>query len=207
MKLSKDISRLIIVFIIVFSVSNVFAQEQDTLFISVFAVNLRSGPGLEFEKAGILYLNTPVFKMLEVENWYQIFVSDTLEGWVLSRFTTNARITGLAKDKILYSEADVRSRIGAVKRMTAEHQGIAFDFLQDVIINHDKHDLGVEIDSLVIPMIFRGWAENSIEEAVPILIYVMEHDLKGEIGQSLKSMNELKIAAKDAVKQLVRVEE
>ncbi len=206
MNFSNEFFKVVIFFIIILSVSNTFAQEQDTLYIGVFAVNLRSGPGLEFEKAGVLYLNAPVFKKLEEGTWYQIYVSDTLEGWIFSRFTTRARVTGFARDKILYNDADIKSKIGAVKRMTAEHKGAAFEFLQDVIINHDKHDLGVELDSLVLPEIFRGWAENSVEEAMPTLVYVMEQDLKGEIGRSLEAINELKIAAKDAIKLLVRVQ-
>ena len=215
MKFSNEIFKFTLFIMILLCAVSVFAQddyslvtqERDTLYIGVFAVNLRSGPGKEFEKAGVLYLNTPVFKMFEEEGWIQIEVSDTLEGWVLSRFTTNARVAGFARDRILYNEADVRSKISAIKRMTTQKSGIAFEFLKDVIINHDKHDLGVEMDSLVVPEIFRGWAENSIVEAVPILVFVVEQEIVGEIGQSKEAIDEIKVAAKDAIKILVREQE
>ena len=182
-------------------------QERDTLYISVFAVNLRSGPGKEFEKSGVLYLNTPVFKMFEEDKWIQIEVSDTLDGWIISWFTKKSRVTGFDRDRILYKDADVRSKISAIKRMSEKKSGDAFEFLQEVILSHEKHDLGIEIDSLIIPEIFRGWSEHSITEAVPVLVSVMENEISGEIAQSKAAMEEIKVAAKDAIKILVRENE
>lgn len=180
------------------------AQMPDTVFINVYALNVRSGPGLEFEKIGALFLNTPVLVITEEKNWYEILVGDTLEGWISTRFTSPSTITGLEKDIILYHDGDLQLKIQAIKRMTGEHSGPALKFLQDVVLNHEKYDLGVETDKIVLPQIFRGWGENKVTEAIGALVFVMEQDLGGEIGRSAENMREIKLAAKEAIKLLVR---
>lgn len=177
----------------------------DIVYVKAFAVNVRSGPALDYDKVGVVFLNTELKVISESDQWYEILVGDTLDGWITSRFTQTTLMSNIESDRIIYQDGDLQSKIRLIHRLSREHSGAGFDLLKDIVIAHDKYDHGIRYDKILLPEIFKGWAENGIVEAMNILIYVMEQDLKGRVGGSLEAMREIKLAAKEAIKALVRL--
>ena len=181
-----------------------FAQNKDIQYVQVYALNMRSGPGLEFEKTGTIFLNTKVQILSQEEAWLEIQADDTLRGWIAGNFVGGSPITGFERDKLLFLDGNLNAKIRAVNAMTKEQDGESFEFLKNYVLIQEQNSLGLDIDKVILPEIFRGWANNDIEPAISILIYLMDHDIGGEIGQSTDSVLELRIAAKEAIKVLVR---
>ncbi|NQS98057.1 MAG: SH3 domain-containing protein [candidate division Zixibacteria bacterium] len=180
-------------------------EIPDVVYVNAFAVNVRSGPALDYDKVGVVSLNTKLKVISESEQWYEILIGDSLDGWITSRFTRLTPISGAERNRIIYQDGDFQSKIHLIRRLSREHSGHGFNLLKDIVIAHDKYDYGIEYDRILLPEIFKGWAENEIVEAMNILIYVMEQDLKGEIGKSLEAVREIKLAAKEAIKKLVKL--
>ncbi len=181
------------------------AQElPDTVFVNAYIVNLRAGPGLDYDKVGAVRLNNWLEVIGDSSGWYEVLVGDTLAGWVLSRFTGLNTVSGFVRERILFRSGSMRARLAAIGRMSGESAGPPFEFLRSVIISHENHQFDIEQDKIVMKAIFNGWAANGITEAVNILLYVLENDISGEIGKSTRDMKEIRLTAKEAVKILVR---
>lgn len=180
------------------------AQLPKTVYVKAYAVNIRSGPGLEFDKVAVVFLNTPLEAIDRDSAWYQVIVGDTMSGWIARRYTGDSQITGLEQDKIYYLEGGLEVKLETVKRMVKQRGGPQFEFLKSVIVNHEEFQLSVEYDIIILEEIFKGWMNNSVQDAVSVLLYVMENDLSGEIGKSPEMMRELRLSAKEAIKKLVR---
>jgi uncharacterized protein YgiM (DUF1202 family) len=228
MKLTWE--KLISYLLICLAVELAFAQNPQVVYVKVSAVNVRSGPGLKYKIVGVVTQDTPVKVISKHQGWFEILVGDTLDGWIDSNFTmvktaneeekfsiekipseTSASETisptesSQDKDKSIYRDGDMKSKIKLIIRLSKEHSGPAFDFLQAIMLNHKNYDLGKETDLILLPEIFQGWRENKIVEATPILLYVMQNDLSGEIGNSPEAMKAIRHAAKEAIKILTRI--
>ncbi len=184
--------------------SKAAADFPRTVYVKAFAVNIRTGPGLDFDKAGVVFLNTPLEAIDQDSAWFQVLIGDTMSGWVASRFTVENPVTGMERERIIYFEGSVNAKLAAIDRMTAERSGPQFDFLRSIVLQHNEYELSLEQDKIVLDEIFAGWAGNRVEEAVSILLYVMRNDLAGEIGKSREMMRELRVSAREALKILVR---
>jgi len=195
---------LVILIISICCFSSSTAQNEDTKYVQVFALNMRSGPGMEFEKTHTIFLNSKVLILSQEEDWLEIQVDDTLRGWIAGSFVGASPITGFERDKLLFMDGNLNAKIRAVNAMTEEQEGESFEFLKNYVLNQEQNSLGLNLDKVILPEIFREWANNDIEPAVSILIYLMDHDIGGEIGQSAESVLELRVAAKEAIKVLVR---
>ena len=180
------------------------AEVPESVYISVYALNMRTGPGAEFEKNGTLFLNTQS-KVLSAEGgWYEVQVNDSLKGWISKKFTDSQPLAGLEKDKILFNDGDLNNKLKAMERLAAEKQGESFEFLSDFVLNHEKHQFPLDLDKIVLARIFREWAKNGVTDAMNVLLYVLEEGLEGEIGNNPPALAEVRLAAKDAVKILAR---
>jgi len=180
------------------------AQISDTVYVRSYAVNVRTGPGLDFDKVTTVFINSPLRVMTRENDWLEVLVGDSLDGWVAQAYTQPAPVPRFDRDVIFYNDGGMRAKLRAVERMTPLHEGREFDFLKDVVINHHNYEFGPETDKILLSEIFNGWAQNSITEAIPILIYVIENDIQGEITADQGVCREIKLAAKEALKILVR---
>ena len=182
------------------------AQTNDTVYVRSYAVNVRTGPGLDFDKVATVFINSTLRVMARENDWLEVIVGDSLDGWVAQAYTQTAPVPRFDRDVIFYNDGSIKAKIRAIGRMIPLHEGREFDFLKDVVINHHNYDFGPEADKVLLSEIFNGWAQKSITEAIPILIYVIENDITGEITADQEVCKEIKLAAKEALKILVRKE-
>jgi len=181
-----------------------WAQESKIVYVKMPAVNIRTGPGLNFDKAGVVAINTPLKIISREGDWYEVLIGDTLDGWIGIAYTSEAPLPALERDKVIFKEGDYRSRIRMVEKMSSKHSGAEFEFLKDVALNYQKYESDLEADKMVLKEIFRLWSEKGIIEAIGVLVYVLENDFGGKLGENPQASQEIKLAAKEALKILVR---
>jgi|GEM_PF-1652750 len=180
------------------------AQDTKIVYVKMPMVNIRSGPGLNYNKTGVVNINTAL-KIISAEgDWYEVLIGDTLDGWIGKQYTSDKPLSTLERDKITFKEGDYRSKIRMVEKMSYKRSGSEFEFLKDVVINHQNYESTVENDKMVVKEIFRRWSEHGITEAVGTLVYILENDFTGILADNPVVNQELKLAAKDALKILVR---
>ena len=200
----KSAFHLLATTILLLFFSIIYAQEAKQVYVKMPMVNIRSGPGLNYDKTGVVTINTAL-KIISVEgDWYEVLIGDTLDGWIGKVYTSDRLLSTLERDKIIFKEGDYRSKIRMVEKMSYKHSGSEFEFLKDVVINHKNYDSVLENDKMVLKEIFRRWSENGITEAAPVLMYILENDFNGILAENPVVNQELKLAAKDALKILVR---
>jgi len=181
-----------------------FAQTIDTVYVKNFAVNIRTGPGMDYDKAGVVFVNAPL-KVISLKNgWFEIIVGDTLDGWISQIFTSYTPLSVFQTDKIQYHDGDMDTKMAVIAKMVNKHSGPEFNFLCDIILNHHNYDMGPEADRILLPQIFTGWADNYVAEAIPVLSFVMEKKLTGQIASPGDPNREVILSAKNALKKLVR---
>jgi hypothetical protein len=203
--MQKSITVLIFFTLIGLVITNLtYSALPDTVYVNISAVNLRAGPGSEFDKIRTVTLNTPLKVLMLEKGWYKIRIEDGFEGWIAGNLVNAQFLGGVDRDIALYPESDLETKIQIINRLSQEHQGPAFNYLCQIISEHEKHDSGLEVDRIVMPQIFRNWSTNKVTEAIPALTFVMEHNLAGEIGKSSEDMRRLKTSAKEAIKILLR---
>ena len=71
--MNKIISEIKCVILVSLSIcAATFAQKPDVAYTNAYAVNIRTGPGLEYEKERVIFLNTRVEVIDENAGWYEI---------------------------------------------------------------------------------------------------------------------------------------
>ena len=180
-------------------------EYPDTVFVRAYAVNVRSGPGLDYDKAGVVFINTRL-KIMSVDNdWYEVLIGDTLDGWIAKPYTSLTPVPPFERDVILFRDGEMPSKLKVIDRFARKREGEEFAFMQDVVINHHQFEMNPETIKAILSEIFRKWAEYEVVPAVSVLIYVIENDFNGQIAQNQDICKELKLAAKEALKILVRL--
>lgn len=196
---------IILIFLLTITVVSAAAsQSADTVYVRNFAVNIRTGPGLDYDKAGVVYINTPLRVISGKNDWFEIIAGDTLDGWIAKIYTSYTPLSSLQSDKTHYHDGDMQDKLYIIAKMTKKHSGPEFEFLCDIILNHHNYDMGQEADRILLPEIFKGWTANKVTEAVPVLSFVMEQKMTGQIGNIGDANREVILAAKTALKALVR---
>lgn len=187
------------------SAEDVHFTAPRTFYITAYAVNIRSGPGLEFDKIGVVFLNTEIKVFSDYDNWFEVSIGDTLIGWIAQRFAGIDMLEGIEKDRLIYRDGDLQAKINVIQKLAQAHSGPEFELLKQIIIRHVEFDMGIDNDKILLPEIFKNWAENQVVESMTVLLYVLENDIKGDIANSKEAMNEVKLAAKEAVKYLAKL--
>lgn len=201
--MAKSIA-LISALLLIASATNLPAEPSDTVYARAYAVNIRSGPGLEYEIVGVSYINEPLEVATREKEWTEIIKGDTLDGWMFNQFLTDNPVPVQKRDEIYYFEAPINQKLEVIRRMAAQNSGPGFDFLRKVALNHADYQLELEIDRALLPAIFRAWNQNNIVESIPVLSIVMERGISGEISGSPQAIWNIKAAAKEALMELVR---
>lgn len=195
---------LVLIIISLASVLTITLAQGDTVFVRSYAVNIRTGPGLDFDKVSTVFINAPLKVMSAENDWLEVLVGDTVDGWVSQAYTQPAPVPRFERDVIFYEDGSMNAKLRVVGRMTPLHEGREFEFLKEVVIRRHEYDFGPEADKILLSEIFNGWAENGVTEAVPILMHIIENDIGGELTAMDEICREIKLAAKEAVKILVR---
>lgn len=197
-----------VIFVLLFCIvpQNLMSQElPDTVFVRAYAVNIRSGPGKDYDKVGVVFINTLLKVMSVDEDWYEVLISDTLDGWITKPFTSLTPVPPFERDKILFNDGEMSAKMRVVNRFSQKNEGAEFDFLKNVVINHHEFQMTPETVSVILGEIFRKWSENEIISAIGVLTYVIENDFNGQIAQNQDICKELKLAAREALKILIRL--
>ncbi len=164
----KKLSILVLILLLFFIKITSAVPDIDTVYVSAYAVNIRTGPGLDYDKTGVVFINAQLKVISSKEGWLEVVIGDTLDGWISRDYTASKPLTPLQRDKILYRDGDMNSKLRAIKRMTTKERGPEFEFLKDIIINHHRYEIEPRVDKLLLKAIFRGWEENGIKESIPI---------------------------------------
>ncbi|MBC8204981.1 SH3 domain-containing protein [bacterium] len=180
------------------------AEPADAVYATAFSVNIRSGPGLNYNIVGVTFVNEPLEVLAVEKEWTEIIKGDTLDGWITNKYISKNKVSTTRLNELYYLEGLVPVKLSLVERLTKEHSGPGFELLKRVILNHADYELGAETDRILLPAIFNGWRDNKVTEAIPVLISMMERGLSGQCGASTELMRELKISAKEAIEELVR---